>query len=314
MKNNKILENRPELTNEQIVEGMDFNKIKNAAIEKPAILKALVLKGLLGIIIICAGVFIYKNSKPSIPEKRQVALVDTTKMISPTEKDTLAIHTDIAIDKMPTTIIEHKTISNSSTPITMFQMDTSTINATANAGIQPEGNIIEKNASADDTETKNNERIEHGVKTKSNYKLNRYTKCKLWKPKSFCDIPKKAKLSGSYDVDAAEYDYVSCQEATKNMTSMKAVWVTIDINGRTRLQLESQLENIELFESKNGKMIHPLMIAAVADGSTFFGKNFKAKKFVANYDGQLDIFLFFSEAEVGDTIIIKNFVEAVIQE
>ena len=56
------------------------------------------------------------------------------------------------------------------------------------------------------------------------------------------------------------------------------------------------------------------MIAAVADGSKFFGEKFKAKKFVAHYYGQVDFFIFFSDADIGDTIIVKGFVEAVIQE
>ena len=41
MKNYQILENRPELTKEQLTQGMDFNKIKmNAAISTIFLLKA----------------------------------------------------------------------------------------------------------------------------------------------------------------------------------------------------------------------------------------------------------------------------------
>lgn len=313
MKNNKILENRDELTKEQIMHGMDFNKIKNnAALAKSALLKSLIIKGLLGTFVISAGVFIYTNYRPSIPEKKQVALVDTVQVI--TSIDTSVLHTKPAIDNTSTAINEHTTTPEGSIPISSIQLDTNTLKATtANTRIKVDSNAVRDDASAHITETKNKENIERG-KLKSTFKLNQYTKCKLWKSKNFCDIPRKAKLSSSYTADAAEYDYVSCQEATKNMSIMKAVWITIDITGRTKLQLESQLENITLIESKNGKVSHPLMIAAVTDGSTFFGKNFKAKKFVANYDGQLDIFLFFPEAEVGDTILIKNFVKTVILE
>lgn len=316
MKNNIILEDRPELTNEQIMLGMDFNKIKtNAALAKTALLKSLIIKGLLGIVIISSPILIYQNNKSSAPDKNQIVLVDTAKIISPTEKDSAVIQPEITIDKTPTTNIEHKTTFNKLTPVTSISIDTSTNNATTNnSGIKTDVNTVKKGQSQDDTLTGNSKKTEQNIKLKNNYKLNRFTKCKLWKSKNFCDLPKKANLSSSYDVDDAEYDFVSCKEATKNMATIKAVWITIDAKGRTKLQLESQLKNITLIRSGSGKSIHPLMIAAVNGGNSFFGKNFKAKKFTANYDGPLDIFLFFPEAEVDDTIIINNFIETVILE
>jgi hypothetical protein len=317
MEKNKILENRPELTNEQIMQGMDFNKIKNnAALAKSALLKSLIIKGLLGVIILSSAVLVFINYKPSIPEKTQTLLVDTTKINSLTEKDSLVIYTKTTIDKKTTIVVEPQTQLNNPMTVLSLQKDTSEkyITTSNNTGIKADVNIVKNETLPEDIEAKNKENMKQSVKSKSTYKLNRFTKCKLWKPKSFCDIPKKGKLSSWYDADAAEYDYVSCQEANKSMAAMKAVWITIDIKGRTKLQLESQLKNILLVKSSNGKSLNPIMIAAVADGSTFFGKNFKAKKFVANYDNQLDIFLFFSEAEIGDTIIIKNFIETVILE
>ena len=317
MKNNKILENRPELTTEQIKQGMDFSKIKiNADLANVSVLKSIIIKGLLGIIVISSGVAIYKNYKPSISEKKQVVLYDTAKVIGAKEKDLTFTHPNASIDKGTTTITENKTRPNRQQSTYPLPTDTSKIDEATNNNlkIKTDSNTVKNNTSANDTIAKNKENISREVKSKGIYKLNRFTKCKLWKPKNFCDIPRKANLSGSCDVDAAEYDYVSCQEATKNMATMKAVWITIDVAGNTKLQLESQLKNITLIELSNGKSLHPLMIAAVKDGSNFFGENFKAKKFVANYNGKLDIFLFFSEAEVGDTIVIKNFIETVILE
>lgn len=317
MKNNKILENRPELTNEQIMQGMDFSKIKNnAALAKAALLKSFIIKGLLGIIVISSGVFIYKNYTPSSHEKQQSVLHDTAKMIDITEKDSFVSHSDTTIDKKSSAIPENKTVSGHPKVAYPLSTDTNKINTitTDNTKIITDENIIKDNEPYVDTIAKNQNDADTRLKSSSNYRLNRYTKCKLWKPRSFCDIPGNAKFANSYDVDNAEYDYVSCQDADKNMAAMKAVWITINVSGRTRLQLESHLKNITLIKSVNGKLLHPVMIAAVADGSTFFGENFKAKKFVAHYNGQLDIFLFFSEAEIGDTIIINNFIKATILE
>lgn len=317
MKNNKILENRPELTGEQIMHGMDFNKIKNnAALAKSALLKSLIIKGLLGVTIISSAVLIYINYKPSIPENTQIVRVDTTKIIGPTEKDSSFIYEKTASDKKTTSVVESKTQLNNQVIANPLLRDTIEMNLTTanNTGISANVNVLKDDTLPDDIEVKNKESMKHSVKSKSTHKLNRFTKCKLWKPKNFCDIPQKAKLSTSYNVEDAEYDYVSCQDATKNMATTKAVWITVDFNGRTKLQLESQLKNIALIKSSNGKSLNPIMIAAVTDGSAFFGRNFKAKKFTANFEGQLDIFLFFSEAEIGDTIIIKNLVETVILE
>ncbi len=317
MKNYKILSNRPELTSEQIIKGMDFTAIaKNVIVAKASLLKSLIIKGVFGIIIVSSSVLIYHKYNLSAPVKKYTAIVDTAITTSAKEKDSLVIPQNVVINKMPISIVEKKTIANS--PANSFQLTVDTAskstNANKNSEISADQNpFINENTSGDEL-AKNEEKIENGVESESTNKLSRLTKCKLWKTKNFCNLPNKINLSSSYDVDAAEYDYVSCQEATKNMATMKAVWVTIKTSGRSKLQLESQLKNITLITANSGKSLHPIMIGAVADGSAFFGKNFKAKKFVAYYNGQMDFFLFFSEAEIGDKIIINNFIEAVILE
>ena len=82
MKNYKLLQDRPELTNEQIKAGMDFNKIKNnAALEKSTALKTIFIKGLLGVIAVSvvAGIYMYYND--SIPEKASTASADANPVI-----------------------------------------------------------------------------------------------------------------------------------------------------------------------------------------------------------------------------------------
>jgi hypothetical protein len=317
MKNYKILENRPELTSEQIMKGMDFAKIKtSAAIAKASLLKALIIQSVFGIIVISSCVLIYQNYKFSAHDKKQPIVVDTTKTIVATEKDSIISPKGTVTNKVPITIVESITIVNKSAHLPELPVDTTSKNSNANNNSEKysDQSPVSNEKTSDDALAKNGEGLKNDAESKSINKLNRLTKCKLWKPKKFCDLPKGVNLSSSYDVDDAEYDYVSCQEATKNMATMKAVWVTIKTSGRSKLQLESQLKNITLVGVNNGKLLHPLMIATVADGSTFFGNKFKAKKFAAIYNGQMDFFLFFSEAEIGDKIIINNFIETIIQE
>ena len=159
MKNYKILENRPELTNEQIIQGMDFNKIKNnAALAKAALLKSLVIKGLLGTVIISSIVYIYKNNEPSITERAQVISADTANIISPAENDSSAIYTGIIIDKKPATVVKYKTApDNNTVEVAPLPTDTDTIDLATvyNRSVKESGNAFKGYIFPSDEEIQN---------------------------------------------------------------------------------------------------------------------------------------------------------------
>ncbi|MES2836576.1 MAG: SUMF1/EgtB/PvdO family nonheme iron enzyme [Bacteroidota bacterium] len=95
MKNFKILENRPELTKEQIMKDLDFSKIKtNASIAKTSLFKSLITKGLIGIVIVSSAVIVYKNINPSPDKNKKIVLNDSVKTNNQQNIDSLAIITE----------------------------------------------------------------------------------------------------------------------------------------------------------------------------------------------------------------------------
>ena len=135
--------------------------------------------------------------------------------------------------------------------------------------------------------------------------------CKIWNTKDFCNIPKTAKFAPSFDCDAVEFDYIDCLTANQ-IDNITGVWLTITTNGKSTFQIENQLKNITLIKPNNNTQ-YPLMIKVGGDNN-FWGAKFKAKKITINYNKQIDIFLFFKNAAVGDKIIINNLIEALIEQ
>lgn len=315
MKNYKILENRPELTKEQLTQGMDFNKIKtNAAIAKTALIKSFIFKCMLGVAVISSGAFVYKlTTRPEI-KSNPVKIIDSTIKTSP-----IAIEPIINIDKKNIERIiapnneDKKTliIPNS---ISTFSIDTSIEIIPSNKTNNPivVENEVAKNESNQTIDSiVNAQEIKLGkLINQKTSKVTRVKSCKIWNTKDFCNIPKSAKFATSFDCDAVEFDYLDCQ--TANQTSdLTGVWLTISVNEKSKLNIEDQLKNFILIKA-NEKKQYPLMIKIGADNN-FWGAKFKAKKITVNYNKQLDIFLFFKDAAVGDKIIINNLIEALIE-
>lgn len=80
MNNYKIIENRPELTTEEVMAGMSFEMIqKNVPVPKNSSLKALIVWGV-GIAVIVSTIFIYRSfSVEPESKKRQILINDTVK-------------------------------------------------------------------------------------------------------------------------------------------------------------------------------------------------------------------------------------------
>lgn len=136
MKKFKIIETRTKLTNEQIKQGMDFNKIKtNAALAKSSFLKSLIAKGLLGVVAISTIVLLYKNVIPSITEEKQITPVDTAKINTLSENSNSANYEKEATNEKPIALDENKStnnikVENTVVPIPL-ETDASKINSIA---------------------------------------------------------------------------------------------------------------------------------------------------------------------------------------
>lgn len=315
MKNYQILENRPELTKEQLTQGMDFNKIKmNAAITKKAILKSLIIKGALGVAIISSGVFVYKLTISSVSKSNPIVLIDSTKNLTAVANDSI-----VKIDeKNNETIVALKNedkknliIPNS---ISGSSIDTSKEIATTNKMNNPI--IVDQETVKIESKQTNNSitpKQEIPVSRISNQKRSKTAivkSCKIWDSKDFCKIPKEAKFADSFDCNAVEFDYIDCLTANE-IDNITGVWLTITTNGKETFQIENQLKNITLIKPNNNTQ-YPLMIK-VGGENNFWGAKFKAKKILVHYNKQIDIFLFFKDATIGDKIIINNLIEALIE-
>ena len=316
MKNYKILENRTELSKEQLTQGMDFNKVKtNATIAKTAILKSFIIKGILGVAFIGSGIFVYKLITGPEIKSNPVTLMDSTKNINlvvidsimnidKTNNDSIIVQNN----KDKKTLIIPNSISISSID-TLKEIITS--NKTNNPIIVEKEVVKNENKQAIDSIV-NNQEIQ--IDKINNQKMSKVTivkSCKIWNTKDFCDVPKSAKFAASFDCDGVEFDYIDCQTANQ-IIEITGVWLSIGVNEKSKLKIEDQLKNFILVKTNNKKQ-YPLMIK-ISGENNFWGAKFKAKKITVNYNKQIDIFLFFKNAAVGDKIIINNLIEALIEQ
>ena len=316
MKNYKVLENRPELSGEQLTQGMDFNKVKtNATIAKSAILKSFIIKCAFGVAVIGSGVFVFKLTTRPATKSNPVTLMDSTKNINSVVVDSI-----MNIDKTNNeSVIVQKNkdkkpliIPNS---ISASSIDTSKgIIASAKTNnpiiVEKEGVKNENKQAIDSIVTTQEIQIEK-ISNQKKSKVTRVKSCKIWNTKDFCNIPKTAKFATSLDCDLVDFDYIDCQTANQK-NNITAVWLTISVSENSTFQIESDLKNVKLINT-NGKSQIPLMLYVSGDNK-FFGANFKAKKMTVHYNKQIDIFLFFKNAAVGDKIIINNLIEALIEQ
>ncbi|MCW3071208.1 MAG: hypothetical protein JWO44_1098 [Bacteroidetes bacterium] len=303
MKNYKIIENRPELSKEQLKEGMDFNKIKiNAGLAKTAFLKILIIKSVfLGVVVVGSGVFIYRVVNQVKPETPPAVYIDSTE--NRTEPVTLA-KSDEKLNNETNTNAEFKAPALAKTagpalPIKIIPGENN-----------PAGEIKPESKAGNDPGLPDTPVVTPGGVPLSTTSPGRnaglHATCVIWKTDNYCVVPESAKLINSWDCRDCDFDYIKCNDLDKNLT---ALWLTVIPGRRQRLKLESEFKNITLIKP-DGSIAHP---SGVCTGSKIiYGKKFQAKQFIANYQEQIDVFLFFPDAEPGDTIIIKGLIETVI--
>jgi len=134
--------------------------------------------------------------------------------------------------------------------------------------------------------------------------------CKIWKPKTFCEIHDSIYLADRVFGIQAEWKEETCVELdmVKNLTG---VWLTFTNKKNCKLFLKSNFENFKLIKKSNGQKIN---LSALYSKKGFI-TSIKAKKFTFTLKkGRIiNIIMLFPEAEKGDKIIIDDFIEAEIQ-
>ncbi len=316
MENYKIFENRPELSSKELTEGMDFTKLKaNVAAAKMTLVKSIIIKTIFGAAIVTSGIVIYNKTKVSSPkqETQQLALLtDTNKSFSIVEAKPMVDTIKEVVTELAKDPIRRNMVEKESTPIQVLKVRAlaDTIKTTA---IIPEIQLT-KNCYGTVVQDYNPLSREKNTETTSTKRENlskntNINSCKIWNANNFCNIsdtPDKYTI----ECDECEFDYVNCK--TLKTDGIVCVQITLTGSKKSNLKIESKLKNITLTDATNNKTQTPTMVGIGSDNN-FYGSNFKAKKFIVMYNKQMTIYLFFKNAKAGDKVIIKNFIEAIIE-
>jgi len=145
-------------------------------------------------------------------------------------------------------------------------------------------------------------------------------KCRIWKTKSFCQLPNAVSVpeTAKYSVGASVSN-ISCSELDKQ--NLVGVWVTIREKNVSELRLKNNFSNIRLIRKDTEEALFPIAYVSrskpigkegnpqyLSNKSTFGGECIYELKPKERYD----IFILFESVEVGDKLVIDNFLEAVI--
>lgn len=140
-------------------------------------------------------------------------------------------------------------------------------------------------------------------------------KCSIWKPASFCNIPDSLSLP-NWSADSLTIVSVSC-EKLNNKSGLVGVWLKLSRKDGSSFMIESDMRNITLVKKNDQKIIQPAAVYwNLGENKGYMSSNVKTNSFKAKFGTQkrIDLIFIFPDAEAGDKIIIKDFIEAVIHE
>lgn len=318
MKNYKIIENRPELTPEQISQGMNFAAVKSSAfgagkaIIKTASIKGIIIKSVITIAIISTTAIVcYKVSSSESTNNEAVA---------ETKENTLTVNKD--------------TMASKAQEVRFFTGDTSV-------------ESIQKGAEKQNSEKKVTPNISNVVKTESHspsnlhsvhltdtiqkqeqrnkdyifsepFKASPNAKCVLLNMDALDNMGSAVPSPITMNCNACEFGYISASELEKR-SQLKLIWLSVRVDGKSKFNLESELKNISLIKGSDNKHLHPIAIGIGAPSGNsgegkFISDKFRAIDLKIIFNKQVDVYLFFEEAAVGDRIIFDDFVQAQIEE
>ncbi|MDF2438798.1 MAG: hypothetical protein K0Q95_3174 [Bacteroidota bacterium] len=299
MKDYKLLTYRPELTQEQFKEGMDFSKVKvNAGAAKAAAFKTLLIK--IGLCLtVVTGVVIYVKIKNSVPKHKSITAIDSANTQDSAFIDSVAfIQKKVQVLKQVESLPEKtQTVKDSSIDVMEG------INSVQH--MEPVV-IVESNTAKKDT-SKTLASKTANQKVKKEFKPTLNGRCVIWKSDNYCELPLSLKYVSGWDCSSCDFDNVDCSELERNLI---ALLVTVTPKPQQRLKLESGFKNISLVKN-DGSVIHPAFLSL--GPKNYFGKNFRSSAFAAHYTNEINLFLFFPDAQSGDIVAIKGLGEVMVE-
>lgn len=323
MKNYKIIENRPELTPDQISQGMNFAAVKSAstaaghAVVKSASIKGIVLKSVIGVVLVSTSVLVcYKLTK-----------TDTVKQTE--ETNTLSQTIQPIKDSNEVNISSVHYFTGDSTIEPDREKPASSSEDRENQKAQNTNKVSEHNSSIHSTQSNRfNESKRDTIHAKEQasreyifnepFKASPNAKCILLNMDALDNMGSAQPSPITMNCNACEFGYITMPELEKN-PKLKMVWLSVSVNGKSKFNLESHLKNIRLIQSTNGKEINPIAIGIGAPSgnskeSRFISNKFQAIDLKIIFNKQVDLYIIFEEATVGDKIIFNDFIQAQIEE
>ncbi len=146
-------------------------------------------------------------------------------------------------------------------------------------------------------------------------------KCRIWKTKSFCTLPDSVNVPGAVNYSNTYIKGLSCSDLDKK-ENLVGVWVTFQGKNLTMLSLTSHYENITLVRKNTQEKIHPYAYMERSKPIEKDGKpQYNSKestigtcKYELKPNKRYDVFIIFEAGQVGDKLIIDNFLETEITE
>lgn len=148
------------------------------------------------------------------------------------------------------------------------------------------------------------------------------TKCTIMHTSDYCIPCDSLKFPNVLLFDSAYTHTVVCGEINKLSAAHAVHLVLTRRNGRV-FRLETGFKNISLIKKSDGNILHPIAINfpyySVDDSSKYvkyLTSDFVVSRCVIKFHFKkyIDMVLIFPEANVGDKVVIKDYVETEIQE
>lgn len=318
MKNYKIIENRPELTPEQISQGMNFAAVKSGAAGagkafiKTASLKGIVIKSVIAIAVLSTTTLICYKIKTSDSEVKNNR---TENVLSTSSNNTNAMASE---KQTPQIFIGDTTIEPEQKKPEQHSEEKKSVveSLTVTSSETPTHQVSDAVLVKDSIQKQEQKNTKYTVSEP--FKPSPNAKCILLSMDALDNMGSAVPSPITMNCNACEFGYINTSELEKR-SQLKMVWLSVKVDGKSKFNLESELKNISLIKGSGNKHLHPIAIGIGAPSGNsgegkFISDKFRAIDLKIIFNKQVDVYLFFEEAAVGDRIIFDDFVQAQIEE
>ncbi len=323
MNNYLVIENRPELTAMQILGGMNFTAIKEKAatagsgLGDSGLSNDIIKKGLIAVAIVGLAALVYKSfNGDNEPESQQfTSLISDstiTKQWQAEEYHVVVNDSNIDLNTLHT--------STKSTVVKIIpQVACAPRPSPPIALCQPEHKVSESAAVAENYNILHAPAVPPPYYSPETFNESPNTTCKLWQPATFGMAVTAAATQMKMDCNGCDFFYSPSEKFDGK--GYKGIWLHINARKKTNFELKNYLKNIALVQSSVDKCISSHPIAIAIGGPTWNGKEWiylndktKALKCTYHFEGEMDIYLIFENAKVGDKLVFEDFVFARVVE